>query len=109
MSYLLWFGLVIVVFVWMHYFTALTSRQKGLVSLLLALIIANAVLYNIMNDLESKHIRDMELKFTNSETLVCNGVKVNNKAFTYSVGTQSFIGNKGSRYEWQIFSASECK
>jgi hypothetical protein len=109
MGYLLWFGIVVVVFIWMHYFTALTGKQKGIVSLMLALIIGNAILYNIMNDLESKRVAAIELKFTNGETFVCNTVKVNNKDFTYSVGTQSFIGNESSRYSQQIFSASECE
>ena len=109
MGYLVWFGIVLVVFVWMHYFTALTFRQKGFVSLILAMIVGNAILYNIMNDLESKHVHAVELKFTNGETLICDTVKVNNKDFTYSVGTQSFIGNKDSHYAQQIFSASECE
>ena len=109
MAYLLWFGIVAFIFALMHYFTALTSRQKGFISLLLALIIVNAILYNIMNDLESKHVSAMELNFNNGKTLTCNTVKVNNKNFTYSVGTQSFIGNEGSHYSQQIFSASECE
>ena len=109
MGYLLWFGIVVVVFIWMHYFTALTLRKKGIVSLILAMIVGNAILYNIMNELESKHIAAIELKFTNGETFVCNKVKVNHKDFTYSVGTQSFIGNENSRYSQQIFSASECE
>ena len=109
MGYLVWFGIVLVVFVWMHYFTALTFRQKGFVSLILAMIVGNAILYNIMNDLESKHVHAIELKFTNGKTLICNNVKVDNKTFTYSVGTQSFIGNKDSSYPQQIFSASECE
>jgi len=109
MGYLLWFGIVIVVFMWMHYFTALTGKQKGIVSFMLALIIGNAILYNIMNDLESKHVRAIELKFTNGQILICNGVRVDNKSFSYSVGTQSFIGNDKSQYSQQIFSASECE
>ncbi|MDO9208216.1 MAG: hypothetical protein Q7T91_08170 [Sulfuricurvum sp.] len=109
MGYLVWFGIVAVAFVWMHYFTALTGKQKGIVSLILAMIVGNAILYNIMNDLESKHVAAIELKFTNGETLVCSKVKVNNKNFTYSVGTQSFIGNEKSHYAQQIFSASECE
>ncbi len=109
MGYLVWFGIVLIAFVWMHYFTALTSKQKGFVSLILAMIVGNAILYNIMNELESKHVTAIELKFTNGETFVCNNVKVNNKEFTYSVGTQSFIGNENSRYSQQIFSASECE
>ncbi|MGZ5208297.1 MAG: hypothetical protein ACXWB0_04685 [Sulfuricurvum sp.] len=109
MGYLLWFGIVVAVFIWMHYFTALTSKQKGIVSLVLAMIIGNAILYNSMKKLESKHITAIELKFTNGETFICNNVKVNNQDFTYSVGTQSFIGNENSQYTQQIFSASECE
>lgn len=109
MGYLVWFGIVVVVFVWMHYFTALTGKQKGIVSLVLAMIVGNAILYNIMNELESKHVAAIELQFTNGKTLLCNNVKVNNKEFTYSVGTQSFIGNENTQYSQQIFSASECE
>lgn len=109
MGYLLWFGIVIIVFMWMQYFTSLTFRQKWITLLLLSLVIANAILYNIMKDLESKHINKMQLKYTNGETLRCNGVNVDRKTFGYSVGTQSFIGNQGTRYLNQIFSASECR
>lgn len=109
MGYLLWFSIVVIVFIWMHYFTALTFRQKGLTLLLLTLIIANAILYNIMKDLESKHIHEMQLKYKNGETLRCNGVEVDQKSFGYSVGTQSYIGNQDSRYPNQIFSAAECR
>lgn len=109
MGYLLWFGIVVIVFIWMHYFTALSSKLKWIISGTLVLVIGNAILYNIMNDLESKHIATIELKFNNGETLECNTVSVNNKTFTYSVGTQSFIGNKESRYGQQIISATECQ
>lgn len=109
MAYLLWFGLVAFIFALMHYFTELSGRQKGVISFIVTLIITGAIAYNIKSDVDRDQILKSELQFANGETLLCNGVKVNNQAFTYSVGTQSFIGNKGSRYEWQIFSASECK
>lgn len=109
MGYLLWFGIVVIAFVWMHYFTALSSKLKWIISGILVLIIGNAIFYNVMNDLESKHVAAMELKFNNGETLTCDTVQVNNKTFTYSVGTQSFIGNKESRYPQQIMSVTECQ
>jgi hypothetical protein len=109
MGYFLWFSVVVIIFIWMHYFTVLTWRQKWIALLLLSLIIANAILYNIMKDLESKHINEMQLKYTNGEILNCNGIKVDRKTFGYSVGTQSYIGNQDSRYPNQIFSASECQ
>jgi hypothetical protein len=109
MGYLLWFGIVVFIFVMMHYFTELSGRQKGSVSLVVTLIVTAAIAYNVKSDAQSKHIGTIELRFTNGEILICNNVKVNNKEFTYSVGTQSFIGNKESRYSQQIFSAQECE
>jgi len=109
MAYLLWFGLVAFIFALMHYFTELSSRQKGTISFVVTLIVAGAIAYNLKSDAESKHVARIELKFSNGETLICKDVKVNKKEFTYSVGTQSFVGNKGSRYAWQIFSARECE
>ncbi len=109
MGYLLWFGIVVLAFVLMHYFTALSGKQKGMISLLLFVVIANAIIFNVLNDLESKHIAQMELKYHNGETIQCNGVSITSKEFSYSVGTQSFIGNKESRYAQQIFSANECR
>jgi hypothetical protein len=109
MGYLVWFGIVVVVFVWMHYFTALTSKQKGIISLVVTLIVIGAIGYNIKSDAESKHVASIELKFNNGETFRCKGVQVNNKDFSYSIGTQSFIGNQGARYYQQIFNARECE
>ena len=109
MGYLLWFSIIVVIFLWMYYFTSLTFRQKGIILLLLTLVISSAVIYNIMKDIESKHVNDMQLKYTNGEILNCNGIKVDRKTFGYSVGTQSYIGNQDSRYPNQIFSASECR
>lgn len=109
MSYLLWFGIVAFVFALMHYFTELSIRQKGSISLMLTVLIAAAIVYNIQSNSDRDHVMQIELKFANGETLVCGDVNVSSKAFTYSVGTQSFIGNKDSKYAWQIFSASECE
>lgn len=109
MAYLLWFGLVAFIFILMHYFTELNARRKGIISLCVALIIAGAIVYNMKSDAQRQHITSIELKFNNGETVNCKQVHVNKKEFSYSVGTQSFIGNKDSKYAWQIFSASECE
>lgn len=109
MGYLLWFGIVVLAFVLMHYFTALSGKQKGMISLLLTVVIGNIIIYTILRDLESKHITQMELKFHNGETLQCNHVAITQNEFEYSIGTQSFIGKKESRYADQIFSAGECQ
>lgn len=109
MTYWLWFGIVALLFAWMHYFTELGAKQKGIISLVVTLIIGGAVAYNISADHDREKIALIELKFRNGEKITCNGIEVNSSAFDYSVGTQSFIGLKGSGYEERIFNARECE
>lgn len=109
MAYLLWFGIVALVFALMHFFTELTARQKGIISLLLTLIIGGAVAYNIAADRDREHVTQIELRYRHGETLRCGGTDVNSSTFDYSVGTQSFVGIKGTPYEQQIFNVRECE
>lgn len=109
MGYLLWFALVVLAFVLMHYFTELTGKQKGIITLIVTLFVAGAVVYNIKSDREREHVMSVELKYRNGETLVCQGVEVNATTFSYSIGTQSFIGNKGTPHYQRIFNARECR
>ncbi len=109
MVYFLWFIISLLAFVWMHYFTELSNRNKALITLIVTLVVANAALINFMNDKEGELAAAAQLKFTNNETIVCQDINVTNKEFSYSVGTQSFVGNKGSKYDSKILSASECR
>lgn len=109
MGYLLWFGVVALVFVVMHYFTELTGRQKGSISFGLILLIAGAIVYNMKSDQEREHVTGIELKYRHGETVKCRGVDVNASEFSYSDGTQSFIGNKGTAHYQQIFNLRECQ
>lgn len=109
MGYLLWFGIVALIFALLHYFTELSGRQKGMISLIVTLVVAGAVVYNIQADKEREHFTKIELKYTHGEKIDCDGVEINASTFSYSVGTQSFVGNKGTPHYQQIFSASECE
>ena len=109
MAYLLWFGIVALVFALMHYFTELSARQKGIISLIVTLFVAGAVVYNIRSDAERAHVTQIELKYRHGETIRCQGVDVNDSEFSYSDGTQSFVGNKGTRHYQQIFNVRECE
>lgn len=109
MAYLLWFGIVALVFALMHYFTELTGRQKGLISLVVTLIIAGAIAYNIAANRDREHVTQIELRYRHGETLTCAGVDVNASTFDYSVGTQSFVGLKGTSRFQQIYNARECE
>ena len=109
MVYFLWFIISILAFVWMHYFTELSKRNKWLITSVVTLIVANAALINFMNNKEGELAAAAQLKFENNETLVCGDMNITAKEFSYSVGTQSFVGNKGSKYASKILSASECR
>ena len=109
MGYLLWFGIVALVFALMHFFTGLSGKQKVLISLIITLLVAGAIAYNIQSDRDRKHLVDVELKYRQGETLMCQGVEINSSNFDYSVGTQSFVGNRGTKYFQQIINARECQ
>lgn len=109
MGYGLWFGIVIALFVIMHYFTELNGRQKGVISLIAAVLIAGAIAYNIQSDREREQVSAIELKYQRGETVVCQGAEINSTTFSYSVGTQSFVGNKGTPHFQQIYNVRECE
>ena len=109
MGYVLWFGIVALLFAWMHYFTELRGTHKAIISAIVALLVSGAIAYNIAADRDREQVTEIEQKYRSGETLVCNGVEVNATTFGYSVGTQSFVGNKGTRYYQQIFNARECE
>ncbi|AFV97922.1 MULTISPECIES: hypothetical protein [unclassified Sulfuricurvum] len=109
MGYLVWFGIVALVFALLHYFTELSGKQKGIISLVVTLIITAAIMYNVSMDRDRAKVSEVELKYQQGETLVCRGIEVNNSTFGYSVGTQSFVGNRGSKHYQQIINARECQ
>lgn len=109
MAYLLWFGIVALVFALLHYLTELSGKQKGIISLALALCVAGAIAYNIQSDRDRAHVIAIELKYQQGQTLLCQGIELNRSTFTYSVGTQSFVGNRGTPYYQQIINARECQ
>src|SRR3989338_3995521 len=109
MGYLVWFGIVALVFALLHYFTELSGKQKGIISLVVTLIITAAIMYNVSMDRDRAKVSEVELKYQQGETLVCLGIEVNNSTFGYSVGTQSFVGNRGGKHYQQIINARECQ
>lgn len=109
MGYLVWFGIVALVFALMHYFTELSGKQKGMISLVVTLVIAAAIAYNIQSDRDRAKVSAIELKYERGETLLCQGIEVNSTTFGYSVGTQSFVGNRGTKHYQQIINARECQ
>lgn len=109
MGYWLWLSVVIVIFGIMHYFTELKIRQKATISIIAALMVIGAIIYNIQSDQERAQVTAIELKYRHGERIVCQGTEVNGSEFSYSDGTQSFIGNKGTPHYQQIFNLRECR
>lgn len=109
MGYGLWFGIVVLLFAWMHFFTELSSKQKGTITLAITLLISAAIAYNVAADRDRAHVTDIELRYRHGETLRCAGVEVNASTFDYSDGTQSFVGLKATPYYQQIFNVRECQ
>ena len=109
MGYLLWFGIVVLLFAWMHYFTELGTKQKTLISAVLTLIISSAIAYNIAADRDREKVIRVEQQYRSGETLMCRGTEVNATTFDYSVGTQSFVGLKGTKHYQQNINARECE
>ena len=109
MSYLYIVAVIALLYALMHFFTEMNHGQKLAVSALLLLVVGGAVTYNRSVDATQEHVRDVILKFNQHQSLDCGGVEVNDRTFTLSVGTQSFIANEGTPHAGQIFEASGCR
>jgi hypothetical protein len=104
-------GLVIVglLFLSMHYFTELDKKQKIAVSATLLVIILSAIAFNNYNNAQQQKMLDAVLRFNQNKTIICGGKKVNNKTYTLSVGTYTFIGKKNTPHYAEMINASECE
>lgn len=109
MSYAYIVAVIVLLYGVMHFFTEMTHRQKLQVAGGLLLVIAGAVAWNRSVDAEQEHVRTVILKFNQHQTLSCGGVEVDDKTFTLSVGTQSFIANEGTPNAGRIFDAAGCQ
>jgi len=109
MSYVYIVAVVALLYAVMHFITELSHRQKLAIAGLLLLIVGGAVAWNRSVDAQQEHVRDVILKFHQHQTLECNGVEVNDRTFTLSVGTQSFIANEGTPQAGRIFDAAGCR
>ena len=109
MAYL--YGLIIVglFFGVMHFFTELNLSQKLQASLLVVVIISGAIFYNHLQQERAAHLRQILLDFEQGKEVRCQGYSVNNKTFTLSIGTQTFIAKKESKNVGVMLAASECE
>ncbi len=109
MSYILGLLAIGVLLLVLHNFTELSKSQKSIVTVVLAGVIGAMYLFNLYTDNQRDLVTAIELKYKQNKPLTCNGVEVNQSNFSYSVGTQTFIGREGTPHYGQLISATECE
>lgn len=109
MTYII--GLIVVglFFLTLHYFTELTRSQKTAVTAVVLFIVIFAIAFNSYNNAKTEKMLDAVTRFKQGKTIECSGVKVNDKNFTLSIGTYTFIGKENTPYYNQMISASTCE
>jgi hypothetical protein len=109
MAYLVGIVVVGLLFLTLHYFTEVTSKQKIITTTVVSAVILSAIAFNRYNDAKSQKMLDIVLKFNQNSTIKCDGVDLNSTNFTLSVGTYTFIGKKDTPFYGQMISASKCE
>lgn len=109
MSYILGLLAVGVLFLVLHNFTALDYKTKGIVAAVLVATIAFMYLFNVYADKQRDLVMAIERKYKQNSPITCKGVEVNQSTFSYSIGTQTFIGRKGTSHYGELISAATCE
>ncbi len=109
MAYILGIIIVVLFFTVLHYFTEMNTKQKTGVTLIVVALVAAGAGFNAYNDAQRDKVAEIERKYHQGKTVECNGLDVSNETFSYSVGTQTFIGKEGTEFYTQMISAYECQ
>jgi len=109
MAYILGVVLVVVFFTVLHFFTELSTKQKGITTAVLASFILGAYLYNQNTENRRLLLENILLEYQHDKEIVCADIKVSNKEFSYSSGTQTFLGLKDTPSYGRIISLDKCK
>ncbi|MEO1953796.1 MAG: hypothetical protein ABGW74_03735 [Campylobacterales bacterium] len=109
MAYII--GLVVLglLFLALHYFTELDKKQKIAILSMLFVVIASAISYNKYTLAKQDKMLNVVMRFNQHKTVECNGIKVDDKNFSLSIGTYTFIGKKDTPHYEQMIGAVECR
>jgi len=104
-------GLIIVglFFLALKYFLELSKKQELIISLILLTAIFSAVAFNKHNTKQRKKMLEVVTKYNQNKTVLCDGIEVNQKYYSLSIGTYTFIGKKDTPNYAQMISVSTCK
>ncbi len=109
MSYILGLAAVGVLFLVLHNFTELENRQKGIAVAVLLGLILSMYLFNLYSDSQRDKVTNIVLEYKQNKTLTCKGIDINQTNFSYSVGTQTFIGRENTPHYGRLISATDCE
>lgn len=109
MIYLFGIFLLILLFVVLHFFTEINLKEKLGVLVVLTVVVLSAYLYNQSSESRRLHLEDVLLDFTHGKNIICTDRDVNNTEFSYSSGTQTFLGKKESKNFGRIISLDQCQ
>jgi glutamine cyclotransferase len=109
MGYLAGLIIVALFFLALKYFLELSRKQELIISLILLAAIFSAVAFNNYNRQQREKMLEVVIKYNQNKTVFCNGVEVNKKNYSLSIGTYTFIGKKDTPNYAQMISASTCK
>jgi hypothetical protein len=109
MAYIFGIIVLILLFVVLHFFTEIALKEKIGAVVVIGLLVISAYWYNQNSEERRLHLENVLLEFTRGQTITCNTTEVNNSEFSYSSGTQTFLGLKESAMYGRIISLDQCK
>ena len=109
MAYLFGIAVLLILFTVLHFFTEISLKQKVATVVILGSFILGAYLYNQNTQERRLHLEGVMLEFTHGEDIKCNDIVVNNKLFSYSSGTQTFLGLKETKMFGRLISLDRCE
>lgn len=104
-------GLIItgLFFLTLHYFTELTKGQKITITIVILALVLSAAAFNSYSNAQSQKMLEVVMKFNQHKDIECEGITLNDKNFTLSIGTYTFIGKQDTPYYNRMVNASTCK
>jgi len=109
MAYIAGLVIVIIFFIVLHYFTELSKSQKIIATFVILAIILFAIFYNTNNSAQREKMMNVITSFKQGKNITCNDIQINNKNYTLSIGTFTFIGKENTPNYGKMISASDCE
>jgi uncharacterized membrane protein len=105
------YGLIIVgiLFLAMHYFTELTTKQKFIAASVLIALIMSAVAYNRYQEAQREKMLEIVVAYEQGKTIHCGKRDVNSSNYSLSIGTYTFIGKENTPHYAEMIDAFTCQ